>query len=154
MALACLLPFIFSISEKPLSRSVRYGLVAIVIIGLAWAALASPAKQCNASSMNTNATIASTQYKRELARRPAQLVNWSVDLHGYFSAEASEIVKNYLRRAKREGNVAQIEFITGRGLHSKDGVPVLRPMVLQLCQDMGFNAYVGNNKGVVICDTC
>ena len=130
VALACLLLFIFSISEKPLSRSARYGLVAVVIIGLAWAALASPTKQRNVS-----------------------LVNWSVDLHGYFSAEASEIVKNYLRRAKREGNVAQIEFITGRGLHSKDGVPVLRPMVLQLCQDMGFNAYVGNNKGVVICDT-
>ena len=76
----------------------------------------------------------------------------TVDLHGFRADEAYRFVSKALENARRDGNVAQISFITGKGLHSRSGSPVLRPLVLRLCRDKGFNAYVGANRGVVICD--
>ena len=75
----------------------------------------------------------------------------TVDLHGYTSREAYSFVSRAVRRARESGDVRQINFITGRGLHSKNG-PVLRPLVCQLCRKLGTNAFIGPNPGVVVCN--
>lgn len=88
----------------------------------------------------------------KVPRKVAAKKKLTVDLHGYRASEAYGLVSKALREVRADGSVAQISFITGKGLHSKSGIPVLRPLVLRLCRDMGFKAYVGANRGVVICD--
>ena len=75
----------------------------------------------------------------------------TVDLHGFTAQEAYAYVSRAVRRAKQSGDVRQINFITGRGLHSRNG-PVLRPLVCRLCRDLHTNAFIGPNPGVVVCN--
>lgn len=78
---------------------------------------------------------------------------WRLDLHGKGKSEAVRQVVDKLKMAQQDGNVSRIEFITGKGLHSKDGIPVLRPVVLRVCRFLGHKVEVNEtNEGVVVCD--
>lgn len=74
----------------------------------------------------------------------------SVDLHGLNVTDAQVTVMKTLD-ASQHNNVGLIEFITGRGTHTKGHVSVLRPLVLTICKERGFRAHVGSNRGVVVC---
>jgi DNA-nicking Smr family endonuclease len=74
-----------------------------------------------------------------------------VDLHGYSARDAGDLVREATANAQKAGDVGEISFCTGKGLHSKGGIPVLRPLVLKLCRDLGFAAALAQNTGVVTC---
>lgn len=51
-----------------------------------------------------------------------------------------------------ENKVYSILFITGKGLHSKNGIPTLRPLVYLISKRLGFHCEIPNdNEGIVIC---
>ena len=79
--------------------------------------------------------------------KPQQL---RINLHGHTKETALPFITRILDAASSRG-VATVTFITGRGAHSINGVPVLRPLVLELCQRRGVPARVGRNEGRVIC---
>lgn len=87
-------------------------------------------------------------------RRPGRKqLRWvggnQVDLHGLSKGDATVIVERVLADPPA---LPFVEFITGRGLHSKSGVSVLRPHVLKLCRKKGFRAWVDPmNEGMVLC---
>jgi DNA-nicking Smr family endonuclease len=89
--------------------------------------------------------------RRPPQRRTAAVRSLWVDLHGESCQTAAQIVRETTRNAKQAGDVAEISFCTGKGLHSKGGVPVLRPLVLKLCRTLGFQACVSGNNAVVTC---
>lgn len=60
-------------------------------------------------------------------RRKKRIKEKVLDLHGYTSARAEEIVETALRNSKMSA-VTQIKIICGRGIHS-DKAPVLRGSV-------------------------
>lgn len=73
-----------------------------------------------------------------------------IELHGKTYDEAQELVISALDSAKIN-HIRKILFITGRGRHSIDNIPVLKPMVLKICKKKGFNPSLSKNKGTIIC---
>ena len=73
-----------------------------------------------------------------------------IELHGKNLVDAKEAVIRALDSAQ-QNKIKKIFFITGRGNHSKGNVPVLRPMVLKVCKERGFNPTLSQNKGTIIC---
>lgn len=57
-----------------------------------------------------------------------------IDLHGLHVSEALEKVRAHLALCRQHG-VERTTIITGRGLHSVDGVAKIRPMVEQLLRE-------------------
>lgn len=57
-----------------------------------------------------------------------------IDLHGLHVNEALEKVRAHLALCRQHG-VERTTIITGRGLHSVDGVAKIRPMVEQLLRE-------------------
>jgi DNA-nicking Smr family endonuclease len=99
-------------------------------------------------------------YARMIARRapmrrarekPVPTRNLWLDLHGYTGKEAAALVREALNGAQNAGNVATIRFCTGRGLHSRGGLSVLRPLVMKICKDHGHTVSLASNAGVVCC---
>lgn len=62
------------------------------------------------------------------APRPDPSALTRIDLHGLYVLEAMPKVKAHLEMCRREG-VKRTFIITGRGLHSVDGVAKIRPQV-------------------------
>ena len=52
----------------------------------------------------------------------------TLDLHGLKGEEAEKVVNDFLEECRRV-NIRKISIITGKGLHSEDGVPVIRNLV-------------------------
>lgn len=76
----------------------------------------------------------------------------TVDLHHYTSSQAQRLVLRCLQKAP-ESDIQEINFITGRGMHSKNKKPILRPLVLNLCKSKGIKAEIcKQNNGVVSVD--
>ncbi|KAH0788824.1 CUE domain containing protein [Histomonas meleagridis] len=76
----------------------------------------------------------------------------TIDLHGYTIMKAHQKFNQTIENAIISGNVAQVNFITGKGIHSAGGMPVLRPYILDLCRMKGLKAFVSQgNTGVVVC---
>lgn len=62
---------------------------------------------------------------KQARKMPAQR---TLDLHGYTSAEAEEILLAFLKKAHSE-RVSKVLIIHGKGYHSKDGKAVLPDVV-------------------------
>ena len=82
--------------------------------------------------------------------QPFKRKQFSINLHGHTKETALPLITRILNAASSLG-AATVTFITGRGSHSANGVPVLRPLVLDLCRRRGVPARVGRNEGRVIC---
>jgi DNA-nicking Smr family endonuclease len=54
----------------------------------------------------------------------------TLDLHGRRAAEVSQLVSDFVRIHHRRG-ARSLLIITGKGLHSQDGVPVLRDLLVE-----------------------
>jgi hypothetical protein len=74
----------------------------------------------------------------------------TVDLHGFSQHRAECIVRDVMGHL--DSWVRTVHFITGKGLHSEDGVPKLKPFVLGMFRDNrgGFQAReFPGNTGIV-----
>ena len=75
------------------------------------------------------------------------------DLHGVLSDDARAFVTDALKSYPKTvcgKRVMKINFITGQGHHSADQKPVLKPMVLDHCKSLGYNAEVNQyNQGII-----
>jgi DNA-nicking Smr family endonuclease len=56
----------------------------------------------------------------------------TIDLHGLQVAEAKSILSVLLHRFKKK-NITEITIITGKGIHSADGVARIKPEVELVC---------------------
>ena len=75
-----------------------------------------------------------------------------IDLHGYSKQEARFIVEKSISSAKKN-RIGVFHFVTGVGHGSLNHIPVLRPLVLEICQKYNVYAFLPEkNKGVVVCD--
>ncbi len=73
----------------------------------------------------------------------AMMPQSSLDLHGMTESEAIEAVRIFLAEC-RAHNIRKISIITGKGLHSEGGIPVLREAVLNLLDREGNITERGN----------
>ena len=60
----------------------------------------------------------------------------TLDLHGFTAREAEDRVRAFLAEC-RENGIRKISIITGKGLHSEDGVGVLRDTVMAVLDGSG-----------------
>ncbi|XP_042862898.1 uncharacterized protein LOC122247581 [Penaeus japonicus] len=68
----------------------------------------------------------------------------TLDLHGMRERQALDWTEYFLRNYRHH----VVHIITGRGLHSTSGVPVLREAVRKYCVQKGYScSFVGNNTG-------
>lgn len=81
-------------------------------------------------------------------------VSVSFDFHGVKYTDCENFVTYALnKRPRMIGNqpLSQFIFISGKGKHSKDGKPVLKPMILEKCKEMNYQARVDPmNEGQII----
>lgn len=85
------------------------------------------------------------QKQLEQKRKPTTL---TIDLHEHTVGEAVAKVKYIL--GKLEPHIKKVNFITGRGNHSKNNVPLVRPAVFQVIGDLGYQTEVmEKNPGIV-----
>ena len=61
----------------------------------------------------------------------------TLDLHGYTSREAESAVRSFLSECHENG-IRKISIITGKGLHSEDGVGVLKTTVQTVLDESGL----------------
>ncbi|KAK0045912.1 bromodomain-containing protein [Biomphalaria pfeifferi] len=83
----------------------------------------------------------------------------TIDLHRYTVREAIFLVMDYLRLKQNDYKNScynekhrYINIVTGRGLHSKDGIPRIKLAVNQYLEDKGYNFLWVNAGGMVIVD--
>ncbi len=60
----------------------------------------------------------------------------TLDLHGFTMEEAEKAVEDFLSECRSSG-IRKISIITGKGLHSEDGVGVLKQYVSDLLDKSG-----------------
>lgn len=90
----------------------------------------------------------------ESQQRDNHLKTETIDLHGLVSKEARFIVEASLSQAKKNG-IGVFRFITGIGNHSTNNIPILRPLVLEICKKYNCYAYIPEkNQGFVVCNVC
>lgn len=76
----------------------------------------------------------------------------TLDLHGKRKPECIWFVENVLN-ANKNSRYSKINFITGKGKHSLNKVPILRPLVMEICEKRGLIAKpLDDNNGVVQVD--
>ena len=59
------------------------------------------------------------------------------DIHGFTFNEASAEIDKFLSSAKA-ANRDKVAIICGKGLHSEDGIPVLKPLVIQKLDSIDY----------------
>jgi hypothetical protein len=91
------------------------------------------------------------RFKAALSQpKPARTIKrvLAVDLHGYSRKEAVDKVWSVL--AGLASWVEKVNFITGRGVHSRNETPLLRPMLLRMFEEGGIPAaQMLSNPGIV-----
>jgi DNA-nicking Smr family endonuclease len=70
------------------------------------------------------------KYEQEASRE--------LDLHGYTKAEAEPLLKDFLEESL-ESRLSIVRVVTGKGLHSEDGIPVLKNFVTKYLTHNGFH---------------
>jgi DNA-nicking Smr family endonuclease len=84
-----------------------------------------------------------------------KLIDAELDLHGLYLVSAQELLAEFLVRCK-DNNYRRVRLITGKGLHSSSGQPVIREMAIDLLRaaDMRFSFGKQNEggEGVIVVD--
>ena len=98
------------------------------------------------SEYNTPAWNGRTRTRKKLATaRP-----YCTNLHGCPPDKVRRRVLNVLDIKSRIcRDRAQINFVTGKAPVCKPGI---QELVLELCKQRGFHAFIGDNEGVIICE--
>ena len=85
--------------------------------------------------------------KKTKKNKYGRQVEAELDLHGYFKAEAEEILEEFLSEAKDNG-YRYVRVITGKGVHSVGGRGVLNEMVYDYLRDKCYKFAVAKiNEG-------
>lgn len=81
-------------------------------------------------------------------------VSVSFDFHGVKYVDCENFVVYALsHHPKTIGNqkLTQYIFISGKGIHSKDGKAVLKPMIIDKCKEMNYNPVIDPmNEGEIL----
>ncbi|GFR89581.1 NEDD4-binding protein [Elysia marginata] len=79
----------------------------------------------------------------------------TIDLHGLYRPKALAEVRDFLDRKERKYRIQTryVFIITGRGNHSKDGKPVLKPAVEEFLTNNDYN-FEFANPGMIKVDLC
>lgn len=72
-----------------------------------------------------------------LSELRSMLPQATLDLHGMKQEECGNAVEQFLADARRNG-LRKISIITGKGLHSDNGVPVLRDVAVRVLEQSGI----------------
>lgn len=72
-----------------------------------------------------------------------------IDLHGLTVHEALTVVQQKLARSRSGGARTFLEIITGRGVHSRHNVSVLRPALVRYLQQRGYTVDSSSNPGAL-----
>ncbi|WFC97852.1 hypothetical protein MYAM1_000573 [Malassezia yamatoensis] len=72
-----------------------------------------------------------------------------VDLHGLTVHEALTVVQQVLARSSRSSGRTFLEIVTGRGVHSRHNVSVIRPAIVRYLQQQGYTIDSTSNPGVL-----
>jgi hypothetical protein len=72
----------------------------------------------------------------------------TVDLHGYTVDEACDVARETM--ANLASGFKKVNFITGRGVHSRNGEAKIRPMILHLMNFLGYERrLMPANPGII-----
>lgn len=102
----------------------------------------------NASSSSKFKVKKTTRMPERFLKQPDLTVR-EINLHGMNADTVSEYVVRALRDAENS-NVRSIRFVTGAGHHSKNNIPVLRPLVFSICKKLGYKPTLSTDRGCVI----
>ncbi|CAL1708287.1 unnamed protein product [Somion occarium] len=72
-----------------------------------------------------------------------------IDLHGLYVKEAISYADRAIQEARQRGD-AEVHFIVGKGLHSKNGMAKLKPAIEELMQKNQLVAELNPNNGGVL----
>jgi DNA-nicking Smr family endonuclease len=75
----------------------------------------------------------------------------SIDLHHLHLREAENATKDFLSAKRRDGLLDSIFIVTGHGLHSANGCPVLKPAICNLLTEGGRH-FTEDNPGRIKVD--
>lgn len=64
-------------------------------------------------------------------------VTSSIDLHGFTRQEAYDAARTFLKEEYCKGH-KKVAIVTGKGLHSKDGVPVVKESVIEAIRSLNI----------------
>ncbi len=73
----------------------------------------------------------------------AMMPQATLDLHGYTVSEAEKSIRSFLEECKAN-HLRKISIITGKGLHSEDGVGVLRATAIRVLDESGVVSEKGS----------
>jgi hypothetical protein len=74
-----------------------------------------------------------------------------IDLHGQRIEEIIPILDRELEIHRQRG-MTYVHIIVGKGIHSKDNVPKVKPAVEQLCNQRGYRWRLEQNEGRIYVD--
>ena len=75
--------------------------------------------------------------KKTLQEKRMMMPQVFCDIHGFTFNEASAEIDKFLSSAKA-ANRDKVAIICGKGLHSEDGIPVLKPLVIQKLDSIDY----------------
>lgn len=71
-----------------------------------------------------------------------------LDLHGYTSLEAENLIYDFLDKSRTNG-YKNATIITGVGLNSKDGIPVLKILTERILNEKGIDYETEEYQGFI-----
>ncbi|ETW80412.1 hypothetical protein HETIRDRAFT_440315 [Heterobasidion irregulare TC 32-1] len=90
-------------------------------------------EECEKEMMRLNAIAADLIFKEFNKDRRAN----NVDLHGLRVSEAIKYANEAVTKARSRGDLT-LSLIVGRGLHTEDKVPKLKPAIMQFLENLGL----------------
>jgi hypothetical protein len=73
-----------------------------------------------------------------------------IDLHNQYKPQAAKLAEKYVRLAQTQ-SLNTITFIVGKGIHSPDNIPKIKPHVMATLKRLGMNAYSPDrNPGQIV----
>ncbi|KAF8650394.1 hypothetical protein AX16_005202 [Volvariella volvacea WC 439] len=84
------------------------------------------------------------------ARNPPDQARRSIDVHRLRLHEALKVIEEAFRRVLEQGENS-LNVIVGKGLHSREGIPVLKPKVIEAMREQGIQCEEDEiNPGILI----
>ncbi|KAA1101631.1 hypothetical protein PGT21_026328 [Puccinia graminis f. sp. tritici] len=109
--------------------------------------LRAKAKQHMANRDRLNNLAAQWLFKENNQNLPSG----TIDLHGLYVREAERYAKSALTHAKKTGSLDQLRFIVGKGIHSQNSMPRVKPAMMHLIKKHRLAVEVDpKNAGVLL----
>ena len=93
--------------------------------------------------MKEKGDTAESKPQLTITKLRAMMPQATLDLHGYTVSEAEKSIRSFLEECKAN-HLRKISIITGKGLHSEDGVGVLRATAIRVLDESGVVSEKGS----------